>query len=1020
MNLFKKILFSSLVISFLALTATVQAANLADAAAEISVKGEKIAKATLKEGANVHTNRDYYYKKLNSKFAGMDYLQTSHRSKTSLEVQVSKPGKLYLCIISGGKDGAAPSSPQGWTLTSEKIGTFGDDADTNLWVGAIYVRDCKKDEKVLLSSDATNKWGPILFAKKINGIVAAAPATARSSGSAKKVEVQLGEKPEEKFAFNWKDDLRADAVLRDYHDIKSKLAKRPNEKQVTQAFRQDALILPEDKRPLDVILRRTRSLLNFLTEGGVQGKKVKLDKEAAELTKLEAQAKNVKGDEKELALFGQVYDLRRRIAFTNPLINFKDITFATRNLSRGNHMCDQYFGKNATQGGGIYVLQNAFADEGAQVRNILANSTIATADLAKRLPETLLKEPEEGQKGPLGRLDGLPIAAANGGFVSLELSYDGKELLFGWTEIDGKEPWGPGNCFHIFRCNVDGTNLRQLTDGGWNDFDPCFLPDGRIVFNSERRGGFGRCHGRPVPTYTLHSMKGDGSEIEAISFHETNEWHPSVDNNGMLVYSRWDYVDRDSDIAHHLWVCFPDGRDPRSYHGNYPLDRKSRPWMELAIRAIPGSPKYIATAAPHHGQNHGSLVLIDQRIKDDREMSQVRRLTPMTTFPESEGYDKNQSYGQAWPLSEDFYLCVYSTEGRKGKYGIYLVDSFGNRLELYRDKYGVSCLDPIPLQPRKKPPVIPRRTELASKWLGPLPASGSTSVPPELMKPGNRTMGTASVMNVYDAEFPFPEGTQIKQLRIVQVFPKNTPSVDKPRIGIGAQSLTRGILGVVPVEKDGSAHFELPAGVPVYFQCLDEKGCAVQTMRSNAFVHAGEHLSCIGCHENKNETDKAGRQSSTPQALKRAASKLQAEFPEDLVYPISFPRFVKPVLEKHCGKCHKDGKDKAPKFLTGKLGKNDWFESYQKLSGYGWAKSGGNGAIRRNGGCISYPGKIGYYDSKLHKILTGEKHAERLKNVPPQDLRRISAWIDCNTVYFGEYEQTHKQNEGERIMPKVY
>ena len=52
----------------------------------------------------------------------------------------------------------------------------------------------------------------------------------------------------------------------------------------------------------------------------------------------------------------------------------------------------------------------------------------------------------------------------------------------------------------------------------------------------------------------------------------------------MLVYSRWDYVDRDSDIAHHIWHCFPDGRDPRSYHGNYPKVRESRPWMELVNR----------------------------------------------------------------------------------------------------------------------------------------------------------------------------------------------------------------------------------------------------------------------------------------------------------------------------------------------------------------------------------------------------------------------------------------------------
>jgi hypothetical protein len=99
---------------------------------------------------------------------------------------------------------------------------------------------------------------------------------------------------------------------------------------------------------------------------------------------------------------------------------------------------------------------------------------------------------------------------------------------------------------------VDGSNLVRLTDGNFDDFDPCWLPNGRIVFISTRRHGFGRCHGRPVPAYTMSSMKPDGSDLIPIDFHETNEWQPSVDNHGMIVYTRWDYVDRDHSAAHHM------------------------------------------------------------------------------------------------------------------------------------------------------------------------------------------------------------------------------------------------------------------------------------------------------------------------------------------------------------------------------------------------------------------------------------------------------------------------------------
>ena len=154
--------------------------------------------------------------------------------------------------------------------------------------------------------------------------------------------------------------------------------------------------------------------------------------------------------------------------------------------------------------------------------------------------------------------------------------------------------------------NVDGSGLEQITDGTWNDFDPCWLPNGRLAFISERRGGYLRC-GRACPLYTLYDMRPDGSEINCLSFHDSNEWNPSVAHDGRIVWTRWDYVDRHGCIAHMPWMLTLDGRDPRPLHGNY-APRQSRPDMELGVRAIPGSPKYVGVAAPHHGQAFGSLV----------------------------------------------------------------------------------------------------------------------------------------------------------------------------------------------------------------------------------------------------------------------------------------------------------------------------------------------------------------------------------------------------------------------------
>jgi hypothetical protein len=701
-----------------------------------------------------------------------------------------------------------------------------------------------------------------------------------------------------------------------------------------------------------------------------------IEKSDAEIKALSAEAeKKLKASgggfplEDQRELFEEVRMVRRQIAFKNPLIDFKDIVFLKHSKARANHMCDQYFGHANSKGGGVFVLRNAFGDD-PYAENLLEESIIENGR-------------RKGQK-----LD-------SGSFISLDLDYDAKTILFARTGFEGKGR-SSNSVFHVYKCNVDGSGLVQLTDGAWNDFDPCFMPNGRIVFISERIGGFGRCHGRPVPTFTLHTMRADGSDIIPISWHETNEWHPSIDNNGMIIYTRWDYVDRDSNAAHHLWHTFPDGRDPRSYHGNYPDRRNDRPWMEMSCRSIPDSHLYISTAAPHHGQAYGSLVTIDTRIEDDRKMSQVKRVTPDVLFPESER--GKQTYGTPWPLSKDYYLCVYDPKGRH--YGIYLLDAFGNKILLYNDPT-IACLDPIPFKPRKRPPVIPSRTIMAEE---------------DRKDPkADMSYGTVQVMNVYEGEFPMPEGVKIRELRIVNIFPKATPRVNDPNVGCANQTLARGVLGTVPVDDDGSVHFKMPTGISVYFQALDESGIAVQTMRSSTYVHPGETLACIGCHERKSSTPKAGRK--LPTAMKRAPSEIKPEAVGS--YPLSFPRLVQPVLDKKCVGCHEKNRDKkAPSLQGDKFTKKEgWSEAFNTLRGMAWRKHGGNGAIGTNRGSYSVPGKVGARESKLYKHLT-KKGGHHDLELTPEEMRRITLWLDCNSNFYGAYFETEKQAKGEIVKPK--
>ena len=39
-------------------------------------------------------------------------------------------------------------------------------------------------------------------------------------------------------------------------------------------------------------------------------------------------------------------------------------------------------------------------------------------------------------------------------------------------------------------------------------------------------------------------MNPDGRYMRCLSYHETNEWAPSVSNDGKIVWTRWDYIDR--------------------------------------------------------------------------------------------------------------------------------------------------------------------------------------------------------------------------------------------------------------------------------------------------------------------------------------------------------------------------------------------------------------------------------------------------------------------------------------------
>jgi len=198
------------------------------------------------------------------------------------------------------------------------------------------------------------------------------------------------------------------------------------------------------------------------------------------------------------------------------------------------------------------------------------------------------------------------------------------------------------------------------------------------------------------------------------------------------------------------------------------------------------------------------------------------------------------------------------------------------------------------------------------------------------------------------------------------------------------------VLGTVPVEEDGSAHFVVPAYRELFFQAIDERGMAINSMRSATHARNGEKLVCQGCHEHKSHASKTP--AVVPIALRRAPSKPTPDV--DGSNPFSYPRLVQPVLDRNCASCHEQNKDKKAPSLAKEPIANKFYASYNNLVKFGFTAYGD--------GYRTIPGKFGARASKLIEMLENGHHDVKLSN---EDFHRLTLWQDCMSMFYGVFEQ---------------
>lgn len=551
--------------------------------------------------------------------------------------------------------------------------------------------------------------------------------------------------------------------------------------------------------------------------------------------------------------------------------------------------------------------------------------------------------------GALGRLCKLNLSTgrvtvllndSEGGVRDPQVHYDAQRILFSYRP--GRSPY-----YHLYEIKTDGTGLKQITKGPFDDIEPAYLPDGGIVFCSSRCNRYVPCW--YVQVATLYRCDRDGGNIRPLSSNIEQDNTPWVLPDGRILYTRWEYVDRSREHFHHLWVMNPDGTGQMVYHGNsHPGD------VFIDAKPIPGTSLLLMINSPKHGraEHQGRIAVLRTDLGADEPAAQ-------------NVLHAGEKFRDPSPLTSDSFLVA--EEDR-----LLVMNQRGETREIYRlssdfAQGGAWLHEPRPLRPRPREPIIASRAE------------------------PNGTMGQIIIADVYAGRnMEGVERGAIKNLLILENLPKPvnfSGSMDPITYG-GSYTLNR-VLGTVPVDLDGSVNAKVPPLRSLQLVALDENDLSVKRMLSFLTLMPGEIRTCNGCHE-KSSASPARLFVAT--AAQRAPSEIAPiEGAPDV---FDYPRDIQPIWDRHCIGCHDADKYEGRALLTGDQGPM-FTVSYFTLSAR-LQVADGRDLARGN-----YPPyKIGSSASSLMNKLTTSHFGVKLSE---SELRLVKLWIDASATFPGTY-----------------
>ena len=732
-------------------------------------------------------------------------------------------------------------------------------------------------------------------------------------------------------------------------------------------------------------------------------------------------------------LFSRLRIALRPLILANPDLDFQQILFTKRHSAHGlrNITGSQYPWTHKP--GGDLCVKTGFR------------------------PQDPVREILQGQLGP-GHVHGT------------DLHWDADRIVFGYAQQPHwplPKPTHTANAHfffelrpqtpptHLYEIRLDGTGLRQITsDPYWGDFEPTYASDGSIVFVSDRSSRSSECgnFGADHTVMNLFRCEPDGSGLRMLSNNKDVDRYPHALSNGLVGYTRWEYQERHFTEVHAFWTIHPDG----TYAEAAFKQHLRVPWGLRDVRDVPNSNRYVAVATGHHTLAYGQLVLFDLLggpNDETRLFTLTPRLTPgegpavTRTVPEGGLIDSMGRYSGPFPISETTFLaswsgCTPAHDGRLGgdsQFAIYLIDVFGNRELIHRDRI-LSCDFATPVRPRRRPYEIadgrilanPQASGSAPNASSTAPnASGATSqTPKESQLAENEFPHPIAYVSNVNVGLPASEQGKAKFLRIMQ------------RVGwpmdqqIGAMRWAPGNaweqifgfwswapareIGTVPVEADGSCWFYVPPNQSVYFQLLDENHLEIRRMRSHVSLEKGECRGCVGCHETR------------PMAVAPKPGALPLAFLHSPLIPeepswgsenlLSYEDHIQPIFDRRCVSCHSPSNPEGPAAPAARFDlsremdpKTGMMRSYSSLFPDG-RRSGAlvpsdehplmiSVSNKHSGAGISKPREFGSSRSQLiRELLEDPLHAREVRpQMTDEEWLLLVTWIDANAPYYATF-----------------